>query len=568
MIYYGSKVDDLKELPKRQAKNGSAIYAYDNIELALMDIYKGNGSLDFFKDVDENGKGILVERRPGLLKRILNEKGYIYIINSDNFKHEKGVWPGYAVSYEEEKIESVIYIENIYEELMKAKEEGKINIYEYPERPDYLPIDNSDLIVKYFNMYEMGNEKALKQLLKIYPEFESRVNEKIDLLNQSKVVHELNTDTFNAKYTCKQKHVLSIRDKKMVGNFYYVYPSNGFNFPYLMFVPEIICENAKVILVNGTPGEVSGTLEEMINKTVDMNKDFSFPISKYISLNYNYPLMIPIIPRPMGYYSTFFGREVFENDLSRLEKLIKEGKCALDIEDVSKFNNLPSQLYSMTKHSINMLKCLSYSVSDKVISTGYSAGAKVANIFSVLYPDLVDMEISGGTAGLSIIPSKEINRQILNYPIGVNDVVNFDLDKFKEVKHFMFIGSDDFNDPAMCKCELEENAFDPNGNVVPKRNENGDLMPLLDVEGKLLPYYEGTYNKDNINALASLYCFSNAFNNQMRFDLNAKIYDKIGIDSVHKKYPGNHKTVFDNMPLIMEDIISFIDERLEKERLK
>lgn len=48
-------------------------------------------------------------------------------------------------------------------------------IYKYPNRPNFIPLDNSDLIDKYIGFYNSGNECAINNLLNIYPEFTHQV---------------------------------------------------------------------------------------------------------------------------------------------------------------------------------------------------------------------------------------------------------------------------------------------------------------------------------------------------------------------------------------------------------
>ena len=63
VVYCGFKRHDIEELPKRKGKNGECIYACSDYAIALMEIYRSNGDLDFFKDIDENGMPFIVERR-------------------------------------------------------------------------------------------------------------------------------------------------------------------------------------------------------------------------------------------------------------------------------------------------------------------------------------------------------------------------------------------------------------------------------------------------------------------------------------------------------------------------
>ena len=64
------------------------------------------------------------------------------------------------------------YIENIYDELIKLDKEGLIKLYLYPNRPDYVPIDNSDLIPKVLRWYKKGFN--INNFYNIYPELKDK----------------------------------------------------------------------------------------------------------------------------------------------------------------------------------------------------------------------------------------------------------------------------------------------------------------------------------------------------------------------------------------------------------
>ena len=83
------------------------------------------------------------------------------------------------------------YIENIYDELIKLDKEGLIKLYLYPNRPDYVPIDNSDLIPKdnsdlipkvlrwYKNGFNINN------FYNIYPELKDKFIEELEKANEN-----------------------------------------------------------------------------------------------------------------------------------------------------------------------------------------------------------------------------------------------------------------------------------------------------------------------------------------------------------------------------------------------
>ena len=74
-------------------------------------------------------------------------------------------------SYNKERDEKVISfecIENVYDELIKLDKDGLIKLYLYPNRPSFVPLNNSDLIPKVLRWYKNGFN--INKFYDIYPE--------------------------------------------------------------------------------------------------------------------------------------------------------------------------------------------------------------------------------------------------------------------------------------------------------------------------------------------------------------------------------------------------------------
>lgn len=127
-----------------------------------------------------NNELVLVERRPGLLNSKYNKDGYIYSLDGTTFSHYDYLWSKEVISFESSLIPlSKTYYKNILSSLEQEEAKGNIKIYEYPNRPENIPLDNSDLIDKYINFENVGLTGAIKDLLNIYPEFTEIVKEKL-----------------------------------------------------------------------------------------------------------------------------------------------------------------------------------------------------------------------------------------------------------------------------------------------------------------------------------------------------------------------------------------------------
>lgn len=124
---------------------------------------------------------ILIERREGVLERIYNTSGYIYELDGNSFKHYGYLWEPEVISFESTiKPIKKTYYDNILMTLNEEAISGNLKIYKYLNRPNHIPLDNSDLIDKYINFELIGIKGAIKSLLDIYPEFEHIVTEKLN----------------------------------------------------------------------------------------------------------------------------------------------------------------------------------------------------------------------------------------------------------------------------------------------------------------------------------------------------------------------------------------------------
>lgn len=178
MVYHGSPNGNMETLtPHRSTHQKDCIYATEHKVVALLFMGKGNGDLDTrLSSVD--GKPELVERRPGVLEKLYNKEGYLYELDGTTFNHYDYLWSLEVISFES-KIKPInkIYYPNILDAIIEEEKKDNIIVYRYPDRPKNMPLDNSDLIEKYISFEEKKLKGAISDLLNIYPEFSSRVEE-------------------------------------------------------------------------------------------------------------------------------------------------------------------------------------------------------------------------------------------------------------------------------------------------------------------------------------------------------------------------------------------------------
>lgn len=181
VVYHGSTKGNIEILRANVSTHQKeCIYATDNKVIAMLFMGRGMRDLDTVKGYDD-GLPVLVERRQGVLERLYNKSGYIYELDGTTFNHYDYLWEPEVISFEKAIIPiKKIYYDNVLEALNNESEVGNIKIYKYPSRPNYIPLDNSDLIDEYIEFEQEGINGAIELLLKVYPEFETVVMEKLD----------------------------------------------------------------------------------------------------------------------------------------------------------------------------------------------------------------------------------------------------------------------------------------------------------------------------------------------------------------------------------------------------
>lgn len=351
-------------------------------------------------------------------------------------------------------------------------------------------------------------------------------------------------------------------------------PNLGFNNPYTIFLPEQL--KSMNLLVNSiNTGKYVKKLEDA--KEQNLIKASSKCFSKAIACDLGMPLLTPLFPRISGYYSHMLTSSVFHNNVDILRYMNSRRKIEeqLSEEEILEIQsiclNIPEQLVHIIDDAKKVLKEWGINVSEKVIMEGYSAAGKFVTSFTALYPERVKACVSGGDCGLGILPTKVLNGTSLNYPLGIADIPNFNLAEFLKIPQLVYIGDQDYNDPAEVKCNYltdEDGNYikDSDGYHIPITDEYGKIVPILNSNGEIQAQYIDCYTDDEVQLIHSLL----GSDPQERFDNQEKLYQKYGVNATFKKLPGTHKTIFRNCnesynlnpKYIVEDFITSILEQI------
>ncbi len=343
----------------------------------------------------------------------------------------------------------------------------------------------------------------------------------------------------------------------------------GINMSFVLNIPDNINNDSTLILNGTTPGigtrkqldediknntNLYGTYSDSYEEAeyIATNMYFS-PLYKKLANDYNNPMLIPIIPRCRALYTGYLGYDVYHENYDKAIEAYHKGNSGFNESELHLFDGLDKQIVAMIHYAIDYInETYSLNLDYKVIATGYSASSKMVNFFAALHPDLIKMIIAGGTGGLLIYPTLKYD-----YPLGFKDLPKRNLETFKQIPQFYYIGESDQLDPArpsfiVAVDENGNNLKDERGNVIPAR-ENGKIKFIKDENGNYIISKGGYYSLEQTHIIYDQI----SSDVQERFDKNRMSYENEGVNSTFKKYHGNHDIDDENLE---KDVIDFYEK--------
>lgn len=211
-------------------------------------------------------------------------------------------------------------------------------------------------------------------------------------------------------------------------------PEKGFFFPFFLKVPEVTKTNYLIVETNNT-GKVSDDFNIHLNSA--RNAILGNSLGPWISKKLKAPILVPAFPRSEKEWKTY------THALDRDTMLVDSGKL----------KRVDLQLLAMINEAKSVLETRSITVNTKVIMTGFSASGTLANRFSLLHPESLQVVVAGGLNGILMLPINLLNEEKLNYPLGLNDFKEvtgkaFENEQWKALPQFLFMGEHDTNDSA------------------------------------------------------------------------------------------------------------------------
>lgn len=174
-VYHGSIHQGLKIIKRNKSTHGKS-WVYATLSKAISTIFISNKGSDLYyylgSDGTENNPVILVERKENMFKDIFNVSGSLYTLRGKNFISGKTGWSAEVVSDSDEDVVHEEHIDNVFEKLKELNDKEELKLYLYPNRPPFLPKDNSDLIPKVIRWKNRGIN--IDQFFKLYPELKKQ----------------------------------------------------------------------------------------------------------------------------------------------------------------------------------------------------------------------------------------------------------------------------------------------------------------------------------------------------------------------------------------------------------
>lgn len=178
-VYHGSKTQGLKMLIPHKSTHGTYVYATKSKEIAIIMSKRCGDDATYSLGTNGDGKLDLVERLPHAFEKMFSNKFSLYTLDSTLFKNINTGFNEVVSEAEVPVIKEEIYT-SLMDAINKLVDNNLINIYYYPNRPDYIPYDDSDLIDKIRNtyirkMHKQYTEREIARWIFLHPNLEEEL---------------------------------------------------------------------------------------------------------------------------------------------------------------------------------------------------------------------------------------------------------------------------------------------------------------------------------------------------------------------------------------------------------
>ncbi|GEM_PF-737468 len=209
-------------------------------------------------------------------------------------------------------------------------------------------------------------------------------------------------------------------------------PGDAFAWRYLLYVPPGTARRRLLVAPNNT-GFTSDDGEVHLERARCAMRQ-----AAAMGDRLGCAVLVPVFPRPASLWNSY--THALDRDTL--------------MESTPALNRLDLQLIAMIDDARGRLGERGLEIGPRVWLAGFSASGMFANRFTLLHPDRVAAAACGSPGGWPIAPAEEAGGESLPYPIGVADVEALtgtpaDLETFKAVPQFLFMGDQDTNDSVV-----------------------------------------------------------------------------------------------------------------------
>ena len=280
-------------------------------------------------------------------------------------------------------------------------------------------------------------------------------------------------------------------------------PAKGFHWPYYLVPPANMASPPTLLVEPNNTGTWSDDLK--------VHEDAAITLMGYrisFAEDLGSPLLIPVFPRPINPQAPESGG-IYTHALDRFS--LTNSHAGLQRIDL--------QMVAMIDDALERLEAMGHQMDRRVFMMGFSASGAFTSRFTIIHPDRVKAAAPGAPGSWPTAPLAAWEGTPLRYPIGVADLHElvgrpFDLETFRTVPHFIYVGDQDAND-----------GLDVRGMTMAERNQVRALL---------------NWPADLIQA--------------NRWPLAKAMYDSVGADARFVVYPGIGHTI---TPSMLEDIKEF-----------
>lgn len=209
-------------------------------------------------------------------------------------------------------------------------------------------------------------------------------------------------------------------------------PSQGFHWPYLLFLPDAIKCRSLLVVPNNTGFAVENLDLLRANGTCEIQRTLQ------LAQRLGCAVLVPLFPRP---FETGEGGNLYLHALSRASLLTQ----------VESWKRVDLQLLGMVQSARARLEGMGVTTDPKIILSGFSASGSFVNRFAMLHPEAVLAVSCGSPGGWPMVPANAIGDERLDYPLGSSDLQAItgrvlNSDALRQVRWYFFLGDQDTND--------------------------------------------------------------------------------------------------------------------------